>query len=258
MMELVSIINKYYDKLNENDLYMLQYILEHKMECQDISITQLSKKINMSTSSILRMTQKLGFSGYSEFKFALKKELTNNFNLGKLNNHKNYIDVFKESINNTFKHFQSTDVKDIIQHINSAQNIYIYGTGWAQKLAGEQLIRIFLSCNRSMVLIKDYNEFKAMMSNYTTGDFIIIISLSGNIQHIIEDLRILKLNDVPTLSITDFNNNQLASLAMYNLYYHTNEVMSVLNGDFFPLAISMGSLQVLCELLYLKYIETYF
>ncbi len=51
-----------------------------------------------------------------------------------------------------------------------------------------------------------------------------IISLSGNIQDIMDSLRILKLNDIPTLSITDFKNNQLASLATYNLYYQSNEI----------------------------------
>ncbi len=83
-MQLVAIINKHYEQLNENDLYMLRYILEHKLECQDMSIIQLSKKINMSTSSILRMTQKLGFSGYSEFKFALKNELSHQIDIGQL------------------------------------------------------------------------------------------------------------------------------------------------------------------------------
>lgn len=104
-------------------------------------------------------------------------------------------------------------------------------------------------------MIKHYTEFKSTLSNYTEDDLIIIISLSGNIQHIIDSLRILKMNNIPTLSITDFNNNQLASLATYNLYYQSLEVINPLASESGGLANSMASLQVLCELLYLKYLE---
>ncbi|MBU5342221.1 MurR/RpiR family transcriptional regulator [Caldibacillus thermoamylovorans] len=256
-MELVAIINKHYENLNNNDLYVLNYILEHKVECQNMSITQLSKKCNMSTSSILRMTQKLGFSGYSEFKFALKNDLSNKIDFKQFKSKKNYIELFENSINDTLKHFQNTNTKEIIKCLKDARHVYIYGTGWAQKLAGEQLMRVFFSCNRPIILIQHYTEFKLMLPNYTKDDFIIIISLSGKIEHIIDSLRILKLNNVPTLSITDFKNNQLASLATYNLYYQSVEIMKKTTDNSTPEANSMGSLQVLCELLYIKYIETY-
>ena len=258
-MQLVAIINKHYEQLNENDLYMLRYILEHKLECQDMSIIQLSKKINMSTSSILRMTQKLGFSGYSEFKFALKNELSHQIDIDSLNTQRNYIEQFETSIQNTFKHFhRSEDAKNVIQHIQNARHIYVYGTGWAQKLAGEQLKRLFLSCNRPLILVEYEDEFKSMLFNCTKDDFIIIISLSGNIQDIMDSLRILNLNDIPNLSITDFKNNQLASLATYNLYYQSNEISIPSAEQSAIFANSMASLQVLCEILYLKYVETTF
>lgn len=255
-MELIALLNKHYDKLNENDLYTLRYILDHKKECYDISITQLAEKINMSPSSILRTTQKLGFSGYSEFKFALKKELENEMIHSPVNDGQNYFDLLNESINNTFKHFHNTDLKAIIDHIYNARNVFIYGTGWAQKLAGEQLVRLFFSCKRPMILVNHYTEFKSMLPNYSKDDFIIFISLSGNTEHIAESLRFLKVKEIPTLSITDFNNNQLATLATYNLYYQSTEIVKITKDSSVSLASSMASLQVLCELLYLKYVET--
>ena len=70
-MKLDVLINKYYEKLNSNDLYILNYI-KNNPETSDVNITLLSKMCNSSTASILRMTKKLGFSGYSEFKYFLK------------------------------------------------------------------------------------------------------------------------------------------------------------------------------------------
>ncbi len=229
-MELESLINKYYENLNENDMYLLQYILEHKEECQNLSITDLSKKCNMSTSSILRMTQKLGFSGYSEFKFTLKNDLASQSEL-MLSSGEDYIDQLQKTVNSIFKYFHKEDITDILRCLKNARHMYVYGTGWAQKLAGEQLMRTFINCNRPMILIKDYNEFKGMLPNYTKDDFIIIISLSGKIHEIIDSLRILKLKQIPVLSITDLISNELATLATYNLYFQSMKIMKPISGD---------------------------
>lgn len=257
-MKLEAIINENYENLNENDLYILRFILKHKVECLDMSITQLARKCNVSTASILRMTQKLGLSGYSEFKFALKNDISADF-ISKRNDVMdcNYMDLFEKSIKDTIKHFQNTNTDEIFHHIWSAKQVYIYGTGWAQKLAGEQLMRTFFSCNRPMILIQHFTEFKIMLPNYTENDLIIIISLSGNIEHIIDSLRILKMNKVPTLSITDFKNNQLASLATYNLYYQAIYFNDCKIGNNPIIINSMATLQVLCELIYIGYLEKY-
>ena len=37
-MRLESLIKENYEKLNENDLYIWNYILHHKKECQTMSI----------------------------------------------------------------------------------------------------------------------------------------------------------------------------------------------------------------------------
>lgn len=71
-MKLEMLINKHYDDLNENDLSTLHYIIVHKKKCLNMSITDLSTYCNISKSSILRTTQKLGFSGFSEFNMRLK------------------------------------------------------------------------------------------------------------------------------------------------------------------------------------------
>ena len=74
-MTLDEIVEKKYDVLNENDLYIWQYIYHHKRSCQKMSIKDLAHACNVSHTSILRFTRKLGMDGYSEFKVYLKIEL---------------------------------------------------------------------------------------------------------------------------------------------------------------------------------------
>ena len=41
-MRLEELINKNYNRLNENDLYIWQYISAHRKECEKLSIDDLS------------------------------------------------------------------------------------------------------------------------------------------------------------------------------------------------------------------------
>ncbi len=58
--------NKY--KLNELEYGVLTYIVDNFNEFKEMTIDELSKNTFCSKSSIFRLTQKLGYSGYSEFK----------------------------------------------------------------------------------------------------------------------------------------------------------------------------------------------
>ena len=46
-MTLDKLVEDNYHQLNENDLYIWQYILHHKRECQRISIKDLARNCNV-------------------------------------------------------------------------------------------------------------------------------------------------------------------------------------------------------------------
>ena len=77
---LTELINKYYERLNEMDIYILERIVSNESKLSNIGIEELAKLCNTSKSTIMRLTKKIGFSGYSEFKNYLKWENKNNAN----------------------------------------------------------------------------------------------------------------------------------------------------------------------------------
>lgn len=58
--------------LSTKELDILQYVHDHSDNISSISIQQFANELNYSTSTILRFCRKLGFSGFSEFKYFLK------------------------------------------------------------------------------------------------------------------------------------------------------------------------------------------
>ena len=77
-MMLDEMVNSHYDQLNENDLYIWQYIYHHKSDCQKMSIQELARTCNVSHTSIIRFCKKIGLDGYSELKIHLKWSIKNN------------------------------------------------------------------------------------------------------------------------------------------------------------------------------------
>ena len=71
-MRLETLIEENYDKLNENDLSIWNFILRNKKECQTMSIQELAKQCHVSHTTVSRFTHKLGMEGYGELKIFLK------------------------------------------------------------------------------------------------------------------------------------------------------------------------------------------
>lgn len=213
-----DLINKYYDKLTENDLETLNYVLNHMDACSNMSIMELARECAMSKSSILRMTQKLGFSGYSEFKYSLKNEQQKN------EHHQNLFEIQVEEIEMTRKLFKHNQMEPIYQQIHHAETIYGFATGWGQKNALEELSRNLIACDKKMFIIPAEREFEILLSKIKKNDLVIIISLSGDVNNIVNSVRQLSMRGIPTLSITSFKNNKLAELSTYNVYYESTKL----------------------------------
>jgi RpiR family glv operon transcriptional regulator len=211
-VQLEQLINKHYNKLNENDLYVLKYILNHKKECYQDSITELAKKCNVSRSSILRLAQKLDFSGYSEFRiFLIWEDKT-------VEVHNHYFESLISDVESNIKALRNTNMEGICRLLKDADRIFVYGSGTAQNNCAKELQRSFVAVRKYLTVIQDKTEFDLMLPDIKPEDLLIIISLSGETPELIPLAKLLSVRGIPFVSITNLKNNLLAQLTPYNLY----------------------------------------
>lgn len=121
-MQLEELINQHYSKLNDNDFHILKYILNHKHTCYHLGIDALAKACSVSRSSILRLAQKLGFSGYSEFRVFLKWE--DQPEEGESMSFQKLLDDIEANL----KFLRTKDMTDMCQLIDEADRIFVYGS----------------------------------------------------------------------------------------------------------------------------------
>lgn len=245
-MKLEELINKNYSKLNENDIYILKYILKNKKECYNLGITELAKRCNVSRTTILRCVKKLGFEGYSEFKVHLKwKE--NNVCIEEDNN----IEKLFTEINQTINYVKDRDFTKICKLIYNADRIFVYGTGAAQGVVAQALKQTFLAISKYLFIIDGEEDFSTLVDNITDRDVLIIISLSGNTTSLQKITNKLSLKGIEYISITKLVNNKLSTTTPYNLYATTSEFMLDNGGSYNCFTMYY----ILIEVLFRQYID---
>lgn len=219
-MKLEERINQNYAYLNSNDLAIISYLLNNKKYVSSLSIQKLSLACHVSNSSIVRLTQKLGFSGYSEFKYFLKNE-----NKRVSLTYESNLNLLTQDINETIKLISQTDLEPTIQALKYAKRIFGYGTGWGEKNAINELTRNFMSCGIFIIPLPSITELNWNIDSMTSDDLIIFISYSGENKEAEQNITALNLRGIPFISVTPLKKNYLASMASFNLYYQVTPLL---------------------------------
>ena len=212
-----DIVNQHYENLNEVDLQIVAYIHEHPKEMISMSTNDFAKVCHSSKSSVIRFTQKLGFTGFSELRNFLKWQSRSN-------------DVTKETAfkkrifsdaEKTIKYLEDNKWENIYQALKKSRNVYLLGTGVTQQNQAAELQRLLLLIGKPAQMIpasSQSNEFKRIVENITEEDLIFVLSLSGENQHLLNVLNALSTHRSTIVSITNMQNNLLSGRADYSLY----------------------------------------
>ena len=74
-MILLRLSDQIIKSLSRPELAILKYAYENTEALLKMSIKELSGHVDYSPATILRFCKKLGYSGFSEFKYALRAEI---------------------------------------------------------------------------------------------------------------------------------------------------------------------------------------
>ena len=212
-MKLDELINAHRSALGETDMVIWKYILKHRREARRISIHELARACAVSSTTIVRFSQKLGFDGFGELKAMLKLEQPEP-------------QYESEDVIGDLRDFYLKTGDRILQRnfdaasrlIHEANRVFTYASGYVQENVLQELKRLFFYDNVLLFEIPAREEFRSILKSVTKDDLFIFVSLSGETPSVTEFARDLQMRDVPVISITQLHDNTLASLSTVNLY----------------------------------------
>lgn len=219
-MRFEEYVNDHFDALNETEKLIVYFILKNRLDVVQMSISELAQKCLVSKSSVFRFSKKIGLDGFNQLKFVLRDEQ------GTIRQEPqtNFLEATTQAVTNATQQFQSLKMNDIYASLHKANDIYIYSTGWEQEIISEQLQRnFFLAGEKVYVLPAAVDELNMALQRMKPDDLLMVISYSGNNKQLLKSIKKAVIHGISTVSFTPFNQNSLAEMCRYNLYYSVVE-----------------------------------
>lgn len=248
-MTLLDIIKKNKVEFSELDYTIIKYILDNLKDVQYMGIVELGEKVHVSKSTILRLTKKLGFSGFSEFKYYIRHDL-----LHQNKKQEDLLQMQMKDITTTISYLDKFDFSTLLKKFHDADIVYCYGTGFSQRKSLEGFVAQMMNLNKLVMLIPSKTELDLCMSMITLNDFVMIISLSGETEEVKENLDEFNLRGIQTLSVTAEGDNYFYRHADYALTFCT-DTLHIYNDIVKRTAQSFVGLNVVLDYFFRKYIQ---
>lgn len=219
-MAIADLVKTNYDKLNEKDFHIWNYIDGHREECCQCTIEELAQDCNVSKTAILRFAKKLSMQGFSELKIHLKLELESRIPRADKDTIKTVCDDYRREIDE----MEKADYSAICKMLYEAKRVFVYGSGAVQSCVAKEFKRAFLSARVCIYQVEGTESEQELIANVLKeGDLVIIVSLTGESRHVTNFAKLLKAKGIPIISMTKLKNNTLTKMSTESIYINTSD-----------------------------------
>ncbi|WHY71228.1 MurR/RpiR family transcriptional regulator [Fictibacillus enclensis] len=206
------------DTINDTEYMVLLDLIEHMDQLQTYSIREAAKNNYVSTSSISRLSVKMGLSGYSELKFFLKQQydyLEDNQNDTDSSINKMasvLLNSFQQNYKNTITQLNEEDLEHFIQLLSHSSYIGVCGSGISEIVA-TYFTQRFQIIGKDTWLVNVSAPGGIYMNQLAKSQLMVVFSRSGESSYTLSKAQIAKREGIKIAAITSSRNSTLAEMA---------------------------------------------
>lgn len=137
MSNFVQVLNTTYNKFTKSHKIIADYLSDHLNDIAFCTLEELAEQIGVSTTTIIRFSRVLGYSGYSDMQKDIQNNIQNKIGLPQRMNYTHSYsgdtllsDCFENDIQNirsTLEAQTAENLHAVISALSDASNIYILG-----------------------------------------------------------------------------------------------------------------------------------
>lgn len=247
-MEFYNRIAERTPLLNKSDNEILSYCIRNNKKIAEMKVKEVADALYTSPASVIRFCKKLGFSGFSEFKAALKVEI---FEGNKAQTVQSHPTDFLKDVHKTIQLIQEDTIDRIVEKIHASRRVELYAAGSSRMVASE-LVKRLQVIGKPAFWYDDSSLMNISAKQVTDKDLVIAISVSGETSLVIAAANMAKSRGATIVSATNLGSNTLSDVADENIYVQSTFFV---RSD---IAIrSRVQLLLVCEYIFFRYLERY-
>lgn len=219
-------VKSIYPSMRNSEKKVADYVLAHPEDVLSLPLLRLADAVGVSEASVIRFCKNIGYSGYSELKLRVAKELGEHVNDEETQT--SGLDIFSESalsavpkiiisrsirsLEDTLRIFDTAEYERAVRTLLSADRIVLFGVGNSASVADDAMnkfLKIGLLCNV-------YSDAHLQMMTATSlgkNDAAIGISHSGMTRDTVDALAAAKKAGASTICITNYGTSRITEVS---------------------------------------------
>lgn len=209
-----KVIATFHDKivhLSESEKLVLFFVDNHIDEMEDMTLVKLAEATLVSTTTVVRMCQKLGLDGFSDLKYQVKgmREQAPIVYTSFLHDYLPYLA-------RTIEQIDANQLKRMGNIVKQAPSIFIVSVGLT-KTVGEYASQRLIQANKPAMHAYESHLIDLLPNLLKPQDVVIFISMSGETQTLLQSVQKLRFTGAQLFAVTNAADSSLSQLVHFNL-----------------------------------------
>jgi RpiR family carbohydrate utilization transcriptional regulator len=221
--------------LTKSEGAVAQLVLSHSDEVVGMSVEALAERAGVSTATVMRLCQALGFSGFREFKIALayeqggarapalEVEMRDGDTAAELL--RKVVRSEIQALEETLDLIEESELEAAVSALAAAGRIDIYGMGSSTPVVVDAYYR-FLRIGLNVSTPPDSHMQSVAAAVLKPGDVALIVSHTGRTQEVLTAARKAKEAGATVIALTSFFRSPLLQVADIELVTAVRETTS--------------------------------
>lgn len=264
MKSVLIRLQEYGNQASAAEKELIRIILEEPDMVVGCSIHDLAEMAFTSSSTIVRLCNKLDFKGYKEFHKALIYELAVRKDatvkkIGKITKEDSLEEIVDKvtyrnivSLEKSRKLIDYEVLDKAVDELFNCEGVFLFGIGSSLLVAKDAGLK-FMRINKRCHMYDDWHGQLTYAKTMSKKDLAIIVSYSGITEEMLRCAREVHKCGAKIIAITRFEASELAKMADYNLCVASTELMFRSGA----MASRMSQLNMI-DILYSAYINKHY
>ncbi|WP_108398611.1 MurR/RpiR family transcriptional regulator [Devosia submarina] len=229
-MSVLKVLAAQLDSLTQADRQIAEFIIDHPEKMLALSSAGLAEATGRSQSSVVKFSQKLGYSGYQQLKLAVNKAKAIEWQTpggvihGTIEANDSYMTILQKLIGSKLLSMRETSAANTeatidlaLGALSDARRIQLAGVG-ASSLVAKDFSFKLLKLGRVVLLDSDTHIQLSNASALNGSDVLVALSHSGRSMETLRIAELAKKRGATIISITGLQPNPLLELADISLF----------------------------------------